>query len=272
MGVALLTKTTAYVVTVVALAAVAIRWHREDKTRRWAVGQLVWIFAPALLVSAPWFIRNGLTYGWSDPLGLVRHKAVVQGQPRSSEWLAIYGWGGLLSRMVRTTFQSFWGQFGWMAVPLPPRIYQGLILLSILLIAGFLARLIRCRLTSPKRLPPSWNTQESSRPSDRVDPGSPPRWGGVRGDDRVIPRCLLLTLSALLTFSAFVWYNLTFVQHQGRYLFPALIPLATAAALGLETLTNVAPRQLRPWILIAFFAILAAFDGYCLFRIILPNL
>ena len=101
------------------------------------------MLVPAVLLSAPWFIRNGLTYGWRDPTGLARHDVVVEGQPRSSEWLALYGWGGLLGRMARTTFQSFWGQFGWMAVPLPPRIYHALALLSTLLIAGFIAWLIR---------------------------------------------------------------------------------------------------------------------------------
>jgi len=241
VGIALLTKTTAYVVVGAATGAVLVRWHREDRTWRWAAEQLGWMLIPALLFSAPWFIRNGLTYGWRDSLGLARHRAVVVGQPRSSEWLVTYGWGGLLTRMARTTFQSFWGQFGWMAVPLPPRIYQGLLLLSVLLTSGFLARLIRYRLT-------------------------------CRRHPLVISRCLLLSFSALLTFSAFLWYNLTFVQHQGRYLYPALVPLAVAAATGLETLANLVPRRLRPWALAAFFAGLAAFDVYCLFKIVLPNL
>jgi hypothetical protein len=82
----------------------------------------------------------------------------------------------------------------------------------------------------------------------------------------------LLALSALLTFLAYGWYNLTYVQHQGRYLYPALIPLATAAALGLDTVARVLPTELRPWVLGAFFVSLAIFDVYCLFEIIVPNL
>ncbi len=241
MGIAFLTKTTAYVAAGVAVGAVVMRWRREAKTLGWAVEQLAWMVAPALFLAAPWFVRNGLIYGWGDPLGLARHNAVVEGQPRAWEWLATYGWGGLFRRMARTTFQSFWGQFGWMAVPLPPRIYQILLLASALLAAGFIAWLIRER-----------RSQSTSSLS--------------------LSRCLLLALSAALTFTAFAWYNLTFVQHQGRYLFPALIPLATAAALGLETPAKMAPRHLRPWALLAFFAALAAFDIYCLFKIILPNL
>jgi len=241
LGAALLTKTTAYVMVGVATGAVLVRWRQEERPAGWVAQQLAWMLIPALVLSAPWFIRNGLTYGWHDPLGLARHDAVVQGQPRSSEWLTTYGWIGLLRRMICTTFQSFWGQFGWMAVPLPTRIYQGLAMLSALLTIGFLARLIRLRQV-------------------------------VRSRPLIVRRCLLLALSAFLTLSAFGWYNLTFVQHQGRYLFPALIPVATAAALGLEALVTIVPRPLRPWAIKAFFAGLAAFDLYCLFRIILPNL
>jgi hypothetical protein len=235
LGAALLTKTTAYVVVGVAVAAVAIRWRRERRPWGWAARELAWMLVPALVLSAPWFIRNGLTYGWSDPLGLARHETIVAGQPRSSEWLATYGWLGLLGRMARTTFQSFWGQFGWMAVPLPPRIYQILLLVSALLVAGFVVWLVR---------------QRRSRSS-----GFP-----------VFDSTSLLVLSAVLTCTAFVWYNLTFVQHQGRYLFPALIPLATAAALGLDTLATLLPRPLRILAVVALFGSMAALDVYGLFK------
>jgi len=238
---ALLTKTTAYVVVGVAVGAVAIRWYREKREWRWMAGQLAWILVPALLLSAPWFIRNGLMYGWQDPLGLARHDAVVDGQPRSYEWLADYGWVGLIRRLVRTTFQSFWGQFGWMAVPLPRRFYLGLALLSVVLMAGFFVWLIGRRR--------SYVT------------GSP-----------IAHPFSLLALSALLTFLAYGWYNLSYVQHQGRYLYPALIPLATAAALGLDTVSRMLPANLRPWALDAFFVSLAVFDVYCLSKIIVPNL
>jgi len=249
LAVALLTKITAYVVVGVAVVAVLIRWRRERRTWGWAVGQLAWMLVPAVLLSAPWFIRNGLTYGWRDPTGLARHDVVVEGQPRSSEWLALYGWGGLLGRMARTTFQSFWGQFGWMAVPLPPRIYHALALLSTLLIAGFIAWLIRQHHPS----------QFTNLPTYRLT-------------NLQASQLFLLALSAFFTFFSFVWYNLTFVQHQGRYLFPALIPIGTAAVLGLDTLAGILPRRVRPWAMIALFAGLAALDVYCLFKFIIPFL
>jgi hypothetical protein len=37
-----------------------------------------------------------------------------------------------------------------------------------------------------------------------------------------------------LTAGSYLWYNLRFVQHQGRYLFPALVPLSMFFAAGLH--------------------------------------
>jgi hypothetical protein len=37
-----------------------------------------------------------------------------------------------------------------------------------------------------------------------------------------------------LTMGSYVWYNLRFVQHQGRYLFPALVPVSMLLAGGLQ--------------------------------------
>jgi hypothetical protein len=53
----------------------------------------------------------------------------------------------------------------------------------------------------------------------------------------------LLALSAFLTLLSYLWYNTKFVQHQGRYLFPALVPLGLFFALGLrEILTKERAR------------------------------
>jgi 4-amino-4-deoxy-L-arabinose transferase-like glycosyltransferase len=240
LTVALLTKTTAYAVVGVAAVAVVLRWRREGQTWGWAVGQLAWMCVPALLLSAPWFIRNGLTYGWLDPLGLARHNAVVEGQLRSSEYLALHGWAAYWERAWYFTFQSFWGQFGWMGVVLPAHIYRALALFSALLVAGFLWWLFdqrRHRLNSLQRA-----------------------------------NLTLFLTSSLLTFLSFLWHNLTFVQHQGRYLFPALIPIGTAAALGLSRLAGILPQRIRAWAMAAPFAGLAALDVYCLFKFVIPFL
>ena len=220
VGLALLTKTTAYVALPVALLALWWDGTRMNADERgvsctlsasprarphpvlYAAAQTGRMLFAALLLAGPWLLRNVTVYGWTDPLGLARHNAVVQGQPRTAEWLAQYGPLGLALRFLRTTFQSFWGQFGWMGVPMHPPVYLALAALSALLGVGFLAWWLdrrRPRLTSLQQ----------------------------RG-------IVLLALSASLTVISYLWYNLTFVQHQGRYLFPALVPLALAGALGLE--------------------------------------
>jgi len=240
LAAALLTKTTAYIVAGVAVVAVVLRWRQERQTWRWTLEQLIWMLVPALLLSTPWFIRNGLTYGWRDPLGWTRHDEVVEGQLRSSEYLASHGWPALLDRMARTTFQSFWGQFGWMGVVLPARIYRILALFSVLLLAGFL-----------------WWVFDKRRP-------------GLTSFQRT--SLTLLLVSSFLTLLEFLGYNVKFLQHQGRYLFTALIPIGTAVALGLDTLTKVLPRRVRCRAVAVLFAGLAALDVYCLFKFIIPAL
>jgi 4-amino-4-deoxy-L-arabinose transferase-like glycosyltransferase len=206
LALAVLTKTSAYVALPVALLAVKLRARRQEHSLGWAAEQAGWVFLVAGCLAGAWLIRNVVIYGLSDPLGLVHHNAVVVGQPRTTEWLTQYGWAELAEQFLRTTFQSFWGQFGWMGVPLQLGIYLALVLFSALLFTGWVGWLVdrqRSRLTSHQQ------------------------------DGLVV-----LAASALLTVASYLWYNLTFVQHQGRYLFPALIPLTLGAALGLEWLLS----------------------------------
>jgi hypothetical protein len=240
LGIALLTKTTAYISLGTAAVAVGFRWRRERWKWPQAVKHLAWMFVPAMIISAAWFIRNGLTYGWPDLLGLSRHEAVVAGQPLTMEWVADLGWTGLLTRLVRTTFQSFWGQFGWMGVLLPTRLYQALVAVDLLLLGGFLWWLVDRRRLRREAVP-------------RLD-------------------LALLGASCLFTVLAFLWYNLTFVQHQGRYLFPALVPIGAAVALGLHQLARLLPESMRDWGVAAALAGLALLDLYALFRVIVPTL
>jgi hypothetical protein len=54
--------------------------------------------------------------------------------------------------------------------------------------------------------------------------------------DRVKPplaAIMVLLGTFLLTLAVHIGYNLTFVQHQGRYLFPALLPIGVGVAVGL---------------------------------------
>ncbi|MGC8838969.1 MAG: hypothetical protein ACP5UM_11190, partial [Anaerolineae bacterium] len=62
------------------------------------------------------------------------------------------------------------------------------------------------------------------------------RWASLRRPEARVAAWLGLWL--LLTLLTYLWYNLEFVQHQGRYLFPALVPLGLAFACGWQELTR----------------------------------
>lgn len=203
LGFCLLTKTTAYVALPVLLLAL---WWPRPTSWRAGLARTGYVLLAALILAGPWLARNVAVYGWTDPLGLAHHNAVVVGQPRTGEWLAQMGLLRLAWAFLRTTFQSFWGQFGWMGVPMHPPVYLVLAGLSGLLVAGLLGWLLdprRPRLSAHQR----------------------------RG-------LVLLAFSATLTLFSYLWYNRTFVQHQGRYLFPAIAPMAVGFALALNGLAD----------------------------------
>lgn len=206
-GLGLLTKTSVYIAVPLVLLAIAARTLRQAASQlaRARPGRSVILYlVSAVGLGLPWWLRNLVVYGAGNLnfLGLGRHEQVVVGQLRTAEFVAENGFGRLVSDFFLTSFRSFWGQFGWMGVMLDQRLYQALAILSALAILGFVAWLARV-----------W--QQSAQY---------PRWkreGGV-----------LLAVSGSLTAASYVWYNAGFLQHQGRYLFPALVPIGLAAALG----------------------------------------
>ncbi len=69
-------------------------------------------------------------------------------------------------------------------------------------------------------------------------------------------------------------YNRDFVQFQGRYLYPALIPLAFLVAIGLNGWTSLF-ENLFPamdWVPVTAMIGLAVFAWYALDTYIVPNL
>jgi hypothetical protein len=157
-----------------------------------------------MLIGLCWWIRNLSLYGWPDFLALSRHAEVVKGQPLTAAWLAEHGIGAYWVRAFKQTFQSFWGQFGWMALPMPGWVYICLLLTTCGALLGW------CHLI----------THRSNVPLKQ---------DGLRSSGAG-----LLYLALLFSALAYAGYNLTFVQHQGRYLFPALIPIACLLAAGLD--------------------------------------
>jgi 4-amino-4-deoxy-L-arabinose transferase-like glycosyltransferase len=239
VGLALLSKGTIYIAAPLVAVAIWLAYRSQPVPRKWTwlVRPCLLVFGPALALGSLWWIRNVVTYGWPDFLVSIRHAAVVSGQPTSAEWVAQYGWGYLLQHFLTVTFQSFWGQFGWMGVPMPPRYYAVLGALSLAAAAGW-----------------AWAVASRAR--------------SILADARV----QFLGAWVILTALVYIYYNTTFVQHQGRYLFPALAPIGVAFAVGLRQWTRLLPRTWRDAALAAPFVGLAALDLVALFRMIVPAL
>ncbi|MDZ4672583.1 MAG: DUF2142 domain-containing protein [Phototrophicales bacterium] len=231
VGIAFMTKATAYFLLAIGLLAILLK----RKNLFLAIMQFI---SPAVILGLIWWIRNIAVYGFPDFLGLRAHDAVVVGQLRTAERIAELGFGGYLSEFMQTTYNSFWGQFGWMAVPMPTWIYIGILALLIVAVVGFF---IGKRDESPQR--------------------------GV---------WLLLTATTLLAVVAYVYYNSEFVQYQGRYMFPLLIPLGIGLVVGIDNWRKLffgaIKNRLAPYLTAVPFLLLAVLDIYLIWRVIVPNL
>ena len=197
LGLVLLTKTTIYLPALLAWGTFHV-WTSGGALlragRRWFREGVM-----ALAIASPFYIRNLLVYGWPDVLGLRRHAQVVVGQMTTAEFIAREGWGAFWRRAVVWTFRSFWGQFGWMGVLMDARVYRALAYLSVVLGVALVVGLRHCRARSATRRAAS----------------------------------TILLAAAGGTVISYVGYNISFLQHQGRYLFTMLVPLAVFVSAGL---------------------------------------
>ena len=210
LGLVLITKTTAYIALVLTGGVLIWAWRRQRTPDRPIFADTALVAAPALLIALPWYVRDLVTYGWPDFLGLGRHDAIVVGQLRTGDYLASVGLVAYLQRLVEYTFKSFWGVFGWLGVFMDSRIYFVLALVCGVVIGGLVLR----GAASASRARRAGSGQAAAEP----------RLAGYA--------LRLLACSALLTLLVYGWYNLQFVQHQGRYLFTALIPVSIGFGMG----------------------------------------
>lgn len=243
------TKLTLYLpVVLVAAAAIMLRWRLERMPRRWLMEQIAWAGGLALVVGAIWWGRNVVVYGWPDWFGLRAHDAVVSGQLRTADHLAAVGLVNYLRQFLTVTYHSYWGQFGWMGVPMPPRFYLGIGVFSVWNVTGVglaIAYRDHLRLTAIQQ-------------------------AGVG-----------VGLAAIIgTILNYLSYNLTFVQFQGRYLFTALIPFGLLASLGGWGWATLLRRWLAgerwarwlDWLPLAAVAWMPLLVVWALFRFVVPNL
>jgi 4-amino-4-deoxy-L-arabinose transferase-like glycosyltransferase len=240
LGLALLTKLTLYgFVAVVALAAL-LRARQQKWTLARALAEVLLILVPALLLAAPFWLHNLQVYGGLDFFGQAMHDQVVVGQLTRAEYIANNGLGQWWQNFGVITFQSFWGQFGWMSVPMTATIYLACAALTLFCLVGAGLAFARGRHTLSRF-----------------------QWHGL----------LLAASLILVVFAQFVYYNLKFVQFQGRYLYPALLPFALLIGLGLAGWVQLLGKKAILYaVVIAFSAGMVGFAVYALLRIAVPAL
>lgn len=245
LGLGFLTKGTVYLLT--AVIGLTILWQYWKAWKN-IIRAGLFVFLPAFLLGALWWVRNIVVYGGVDILGKTAHDAVVVGQPRTAEWIVQFGLIGTMEMFMRTTFNSFWGQFGWMAVPMPNWVYLPLLVMLVTAIIG----LILWVYISKKE--------------------------GYETNLSKLALGIILLLVGL-TFGLHIGYNITFVQHQGRYLFPAVIPIGLGLGLGLGVWGLVLERPfaqkhtILPYLIpLGLGVLLAGLDIFALYRFILPAL
>ncbi|MFP4324271.1 MAG: DUF2142 domain-containing protein [Anaerolineales bacterium] len=218
VGLAFLTKSTIYFLAGIAGLAILLRWRRARWPQATGAQQIAAFLIPALVLGGLWWGRNLDVYGGTDFLGLQQHNEVAAGQLQTTDYIQQAppaGLGGDLNTYRRnylfTTFHSFWGQFGWMAVPMPIRLYR--VLLGVCVLLGIGSLLYAGQMKWPRRL---------TAPQQEA--------------------LVLFALASLLVLAAYLLYNLTFVQFQGRYLYPALVPLAVWVSIGITGWTGLIAR------------------------------
>jgi 4-amino-4-deoxy-L-arabinose transferase-like glycosyltransferase len=251
LGLSFLTKLTAYPLAgLIALALLFI-----VRRRGWGLNPFLSatarVYLPAIGLGALWWLRNIFVYGGLDFLASTRHDAIVVGQLRTADYLAQIGPGLYVQNFLQTTFQSYWGQFGWMGVVMDRRVYLALLLYSLGLLVGLIGAVVAFK-----------------RAGRRLQPEQ---------------RDLAVLLAAALALAGvvYIYYNLTFVQFQGRYLYPTLAIVALCAGVALRQwalwltawLPAGAARRWAAWALpLVPIVLIAALDLYALYRFIIPAL
>jgi 4-amino-4-deoxy-L-arabinose transferase-like glycosyltransferase len=210
-GLALLTKTTA----VALLPAAGLSFLLASPTDgsgagskrirlfcadRAAIGRCAVGLGVALVFALPWWIRNQSLYG--DPLAIKAFNQAFTGSMQAATMMERLGgaWSYWTHGVGYGTMCSFFGVFGYWDVWLDENVYW-----------AFAA----CALV----LTVAWAVSLRGRREDRL-------YHAVCG------------LFGLLVLGSFVRFNMQYFQAQGRYLLPALGPIAVGLAGGLAFLAR----------------------------------
>ncbi len=221
VGLALLTKATAVLLLPISAVAVGLSALRHSAGWGGAVQHTGLVLTIALAIGGWWFVRNAMLY--NDPLLQRTFVEVFAGTARAQDFLdAGMSFGDYLRLVANWTFRSFWFAYGTprtasTGLPnfLPDSVYWGLLLWQVLVVVGLVRGLLLWQVLVVVGLVRRWRMGFTQAQRD---------WLWIA----------LLTLGLVaLTFFLFIR---VFFQAQGRYFYPALLPIAVLNLLGWEGL------------------------------------
>jgi len=190
-----------------------------------------WLALPALVVAAPWLVRNWLTYG--DPLGWAVMRQVTDAVVAPMGLAEYPAW-------LWSFFQSFWGRFGGAVhVQMPAPVYIALAVLTLIAIAGLLPSSFVLRLSSFVLRPSS---------------------------SRLLTQFLALHV-ALIALLLIVWANTNQGTDQARLAYPALAAINIFFVAGLAAWI---PAHRHEWFARALGGGMFAFGAIVLFGFLQP--
>ena len=211
MGAGIWTKTSTlllFPVTIVVLTTLAVR---QPESRRPALAAMAVACVGGVAIGLPWLVRNTMLYG--DPVAQHIFMTAFKNTAHPGQVMPAFHCDSLAQLFATVTipwtFYSFWGVFASMSLFLPISIYGMLLAFSLASIMGAILWIRRegHTLDAPKQAM---------------------LWGYA----------VLISLSV----AALVRFNLVFFQAQGRYLYSALVPIATFVVIGLRQLEPGAHR------------------------------
>jgi hypothetical protein len=223
--VGILTKNTAAFLIPVD-GVLAAWWLLRRNRHRWSRRHIAYLCIGVVVLGA------GL-WAWSQTELGRRSFSVIRILSSPIDWTLVDRRGTTVGEALLGTYDSFWGNYGWMILPLSDRWYGAITAISALSLGGWLIR--------GREKMPGWAVGTT-----------------------------LVTLSGALL--VYLWAVIlsrqgAYFQFQGRWLYPALVPLCLFLVEGMDRLFDVSSGRAAARLFLAFMLCL---DTWSLCGYVLP--
>ena len=236
LGAALLTKATAVLLIPIIVIGLVLMYFAGEQAAKIIKGTGI-LVGWALLLSGWWFVRNEHLYG--ELLPLKAFSRAFDGTALAQPFIERSGIANYIQLVSQWTFQSFWAVFSnstsasptlgrGLPLFLPDHIYLLPLMITVLAVAGFVRlTILRFKMGNER----------------------------LTEFQRLGLFLLLVTLSLVaVSFAAFL---AKYFQTQGRYFFPAMLPISILVSVGWLSLFPLKYRSLAAGIMLGTLALLA---------------